>query len=177
LANIIGVAGYPGSGKTSFLRQLSLEGKIDWFMADIFWPSYAHSIREIQDKLNRGLRVGVDDQHFIRRIYRHRFEECFPGRQVRWIFFEANVRQCLINIMQDTVGYGCIHGRQRLRTLKNAIDNGWYEIPVGTPMKKVLGISAYSYLMQEFMRVTELSKVEIAFIKDCIRENVPSNFF
>lgn len=98
MAKLIGVAGLPGSGKTTLCEEYIGKGFecIDDFRKENGW---CDNICKVKKWLSDGKDVVITDIEFCRSERRKEVEEAFDGQEVQWVFFENEPYKCALNVV------------------------------------------------------------------------------
>lgn len=135
MAQIILIAGLPGSGKTTYLETLRQEGWLvfDDFKANayndssVFWHS--RNYEALLMALREGQKCVVVDIDFCKTNSRHEADtslrEQIPDLTLNWVFFENDFQACQVNVR-----------RRASRSIEDnlrALDeyHALYQIPIG----------------------------------------------
>jgi hypothetical protein len=137
-AEIILIAGLPGSGKTEYMRARQQEGWsiIDDFKANAFNDSFLFWHSRNYETLIMALREGhkylVADIDFCKTNSRHEAEATLrtqiPDLTLSWLFFENDFHACQANIRRRASR----SIEDNLRALHHYSD--FYQIPNGAPV-------------------------------------------
>jgi RNase adaptor protein for sRNA GlmZ degradation len=92
---VIGIAGLPGSGKSSLIRELEADAYICYDDVNRDWKG---NIPKARTEAQRGKNVAVSDIMFCEESWQRRLEEEL-GVPVQWIFFRNDLWQCAKNCL------------------------------------------------------------------------------
>ena len=139
MAKVIFIAGLPGSGKSTFVKQNYSKNKYEVYddyknkaMNNCSKFEYSQHYKKLIHNLNSGQDCVVADIDFCRAESRdeaNRFiKEFSPAAVSQWIFFENNPEACnrLLNYLHETTGKNIADKLKMLNRYK-----ALYKIPIG----------------------------------------------
>jgi hypothetical protein len=92
---LIGVAGLPGSGKSTFFARPDFA---EFFQRDDIGTNWRHNERRVCEELKNGKSAIVSDIEFCNEQKRNDFEKKME-RKVEWVFFENAPWRCALNCL------------------------------------------------------------------------------